>query len=250
MKTNERFLEALKNMNATMKADNKAGKKWRYSNSNAKQAHTFPKARETGKRYTNCVLAVWWGLRAAGVPDKALRWQGVKGKIAFKDEAAKKEALKYFDLKSTEGKTIKQLYDQNLLCDGDVLGGFPNMNHTCVYYGGKQSFDAGHAYCSGSGEGAVYKKWIGSLTYKRNKPSHILRLKDRAHYRVQAGAYSDKRKFDEQAAKLRKAGFSVTMIEEGGMYKAQVGYFSGKTNADRLVATLKKKGFSAFMKEV
>ena len=149
MKTNERFLEALKNMNATMKADNKAGKKWHYSNSNAKQAHTFPKARETGKRYTNCVLAVWWGLRAAGVPDNALRWQGVKGKIAFKDEAAKREALKYFDLISTKGKTVKQLYNQGL-CDGDILGGFPNMNHTCVYYGGLQSFDAGHAYCSGA----------------------------------------------------------------------------------------------------
>ena len=249
MKTNERFLEALKNMNATMKADNKAGKKWHYSNSNAKQAHTFPKARETGKRYTNCVLAVWWGLRAAGVPDKALRWQGVKGKIAFKDEAAKREALKYFDLISTKGKTVKQLYNQGL-CDGDILGGFPNMNHTCVYYGGLQSFDAGHAYCSGSGEGALYKKWIGSLTYKNNKPSHILRLKDRAHYRVQAGAYTDINKFHEQAAKLRKAGFSVVMLQEEGMYKAQVGYFSGKSNAERLLVSLDKKGFSAFVKEV
>ena len=174
----------------------------------------------------------------------------MKGKISFKDEASKKETLKYFSLIPTKGKTIKQLYDQSLLCDGDILGGFPNMTHTCVYYGGKQSFDAGHAYCSGSGEGAVYKKWIGSLTYKRNKPSHILRLKDRAHYRVQAGAYTDINKFHEQAAQLRKAGFSVTLIEEAGMYKAQVGYFSGKTNADRLVATLKKKGFSAFVKEV
>lgn len=249
MKTNERFLEALKNMNAMMKADNKAGKKWSYSNSNAKQAHTFPKARETGKRYTNCVLAVWWGLRLAGVPDKALRWQGVKGKIAFKDEAAKREALKYFDLISTKGKTVKQLYNQGL-CDGDILGGFPNMNHTCVYYGGKLSFDAGHKYCSGSGEGAVYKKWIGSLTYKRNKPSHILRLKDRAHYRVQAGAYSTQSEYEKQGALLKKKKISYTTLSEDGMLKIQLGYFSGKTNANRLVESVSKKGIKAFVKEI
>lgn len=250
MHKNEQFLQALQNMNTTMKADIKSGKKWRYSNSDAKQEHTFQKARETGKRYTNCVLTVWWGLRAAGVPDKALHFQGVKGKISFKDEASKKETLKYFDLIPTKGKTIKQLYDQSLLCDGDVLGGFPNMNHTCVYYGGKQSFDAGHAYCSGSGEGAVYKKWIGSLTYKRNKPSHILRLKDRAHYRVQAGAYSTKEEYEKQIAILKQKKIPYTTVSEDAMIKIQLGYFSGKTNAERCAESAIKKGVKAFVKEM
>lgn len=250
MHKNELFLQALKTMNTTMKADIKRGKKWRYSNSGSKQAHTFPKARETGKRYTNCVLAVWWGLRLAGIPDKALHWQGVKGKIAFKDEAAKKEALKYFDLISTKGKTVKQLYDQNLLCDGDILGGFPNMTHTCVYYGGKLSFDAGHKYCSGSGEGAVYKKWIGSLTYKSGKPSHILRLKDRSHYRVQAGAFTNLPEFNKNKAIIEKKGFPVAMVKEDNMYKIQLGYFSGKTNAERFAAKVAKKDISVFVKEI
>ena len=250
MHKNELFLQALKTMNTTMKADIKEGKKWRYSNSGSKQAHTFPKARETGKRYTNCVLAVWWGLRLAGIPDKALHWQGVKGKIAFKDEAAKKEALKYFDLICTKGKTIKQLYDQNLLCDGDVFGGFPNMTHTCVYYGGKLSFDAGHKYCSGSGEGAAYKKWIGSLTYKSGKPSHILRLKDRSHYRVQAGAFTNLPEFNKNKAIIEKKGFPVAMVKEDNMYKIQLGYFSGKTNAKRFAEKVAKKGISVFVKEI
>ena len=50
MKTNERFLAALKNMNSIMKDDVKAGRKWRYSNSSSKQAHTFKLARQKGEK--------------------------------------------------------------------------------------------------------------------------------------------------------------------------------------------------------
>lgn len=253
MKTNERFLAALREMNSTMKADIKAGKKWWYSNSSAKQEHTFQKARKTGKRNTNCVLAVWWGLREAGVPDSALHWMGVKGKISWTTTGAKAAAQKYFDIISTGGKTVQQLWDQMLLCDGDILLGFTSMNHTCVFFGGstgKKSFDAGHSFCSGSGEGALFKKWIGSLTCKAYKVNYILRLKDRAHYRVQAGAYNGIAEYKAQEKFVKNKGFPVTCIEEDGMFKVQVGYFSGKSNADRLVVQLKAKGISAFAKEV
>ena len=249
MKTNERFLEALQYMNKTMKADNKAGNQWKYCNVTSKKAYGFENKRKQKKFLTNCVDGVQDGLRLAGVPQSALCWYGGTEKIIWTNSKAKAEAKKYFKIISTGGKTVSQLYKAGSLCDGDILMGY-QFNHTNCYYGNGKSFDSGHAYCSGSGEGARFKKWIGSLTYKTKKVSYILRLKDRAHYRVQAGAYTDKRKYDEQAALLRKKGFSVTMIEEEGMYKAQVGYFSGKTNADKLVTTLKKKGFSAFAKEV
>ena len=252
MKTNERFLAALRQMNTVMKEDVKAGRKWRYSNSSAKQAHTFALARQKGKRYTNCVLGVWWGLREAGVPDSALHWMGGIGKIIWTTSTAKKNAEKYFEVISTGGKSVQNLYNTGKLCDGDVLLGFHSMQHTCVFYGGstgKKSFDSGHSFCDGSGE-AAFRKWIGDLTCKNYKVNYILRLKDRAHYRVQAGAFTDINVFNSEAARLKAAGFPVTRIDEDGMYKIQTGYFSGKSNANRQRDKLIAKGFGAFVKEV
>ena len=124
------------------------------------------------------------------------------------------------------------------------------MNHTNVYLGGGKSFDSGSAYSGRSGEGVPFKKWIGNLAHKTAKVGIILRLKDRAHYRVQAGAYSDIKKYNEQVALLNKKGYKTVKLVEDGMYKVQIGYFSGKTNADKLVAELKSKGISAFVREV
>ena len=251
MKTNERFLEALRYMNTTMQADDKAGHQWRYTNNQSKKVVGFNKKRKQGKYYSNCVDGVQDGLLLAGVPASALHWYGTVGEIAWTKANGKEEAKKYFSIKKTGGKTVNQLYKESFLCDGDILLGFQNVSHTCAYIGNGKSFDSGHTWCSPrSGNEAKYKKWIGSLTCKTSKVNYILRLKDRAHYRVQAGAYTDRDKYNEQAVLLRKKGFSVTMIQEDGMYKAQVGYFSGKTNAERLLASLAKKGFSAFMKEV
>ena len=253
MKTNERFLAALRQMNTVMKEDVKAGRKWRYSNSSAKQAHTFALARKKGLRYTNCVLGVWWGLREAGVPDNALHWMGGIHKIIWTTSNAKKWAEKYFDIISTGGHSVSYLWDHQLLCDGDIFLGFQSMNHTCVFYGGstgKKSFDSGHSNCSGSGELAEFKRWISTLTCKNYKVNYILRLKDRAHYRVQAGAFTDINVYNQEAARLKAAGFPVTRIDEDGMYKIQTGYFSGKSNANRQRDKLITKGFGAFVKEV
>lgn len=248
---NEKFLKALKEMNTIMKSETTNGKQWRYSNSDSKQAHTFDKARSSNKRYLNCVLGVRWGLRIAGVPDKALHWQGVPNKVSFSSDTYKKEALKYFELISTGGKTVSQLYKAGKLCDGDILLGFGgNMYHTCVYYGDGKSFDTGHAYCTGSGENALYKKWLGSLTCKSSKVYYIMRLKDRAHYRVQAGAFTNKDKLDEQVKLIQSKGYKTQVFEEDGYFKIQVGYFAGKTNANNLVTELQKKGISSFVKEV
>lgn len=257
MKTNERFLAALKTMNTTMKEDVKAGRKWRYSNSSAKQAHTFDLARKKGLRYTNCVLAVWWGLRIAGLPDSALHWMGVEGKISWTKSGAKAAAEKYFRIIETGGKTVQQLWDRKLLCDGDVLLGFQSMHHTCVYYGGtgknagRKSFDAGHSYTTGgSGEGALFKKWIGDLTCKNYKVNYILRLKDRAHWRVQAGAFYDPKMYAQREALLISKGYKPEMKFEDGMYKAQLALCDGVSNARRIAAELAGKNIGAFVVQV
>ena len=250
MRTNEEFLQALNYMNETVKSEIAAGYDWRYTNSSKKQAHEFQLARKNNMRNTNCCLGVWWGLRIAGVPDEALHWYGIKGgKINWTTKNAKDQALRYFDLFEKRKKVI-DLYNNMELCDGDILLGFSSFGHTCAYYGGKLSFDTGHAFCTGSGEGAHFKKFLGSLTCKNNKVNYILRLKDRAHYRVQCGAYTDYDKFMEQMEFVRSKGFPVTRVDEEGFMKVQVGYYSGKTNAERKAAEVSAKGVPVFVKEV
>lgn len=250
MKTNELFIKKLSYMNTTMKGDNSIGNQWKYCNKTGKKANGFEQARKQGKFLLNCVDGVQWALKLAGVPASALHWYGTTGKIAWTTSTGKASAKKYFKIISTGGKTVKQLYNQGLLCDGDILLGFQAFSHTCCYYGGKKSFDSGHAYCSGSGEGAKFKKWIGSMTCKNSKVNYILRLKDRAQYRVQAGAFHDLDTCNKKMAQLAKKGIKTIRFTEDGMYKLQAGLFSGKTNAERKVAALAKKGVPSFIKEI
>ena len=242
MRTNELFLASLREMSAAVNADYRAKRPWHYTNKK-KRYKTFERARETN-RLTNCVDAVQMGLRTVGVPASALDWYGGNGKIVWCSGNARAEALKYFDIVPTGGKTVNQLHREGCLCDGDILLGYQGMSHTNCYIGKNQSFDAG------ASEGATFRKWIFSLKWGSKKVNRILRLKDRAHYRVQAGAYSDINKFQEQADRVRKAGFPVILVHEDNLYKIQTGYFSGKTNAEKLVTQLAKKGISAFAKEV
>jgi hypothetical protein len=249
MRTNERFLEALKYMNATMKADNAIGHQWKYCNVSSQKAKGgFEEKRKKKKFLTNCVDGVQDALRIAGVD--ALAWYGGNGKIVWLNDHAKADAKKYFDIISTGGKTVNQLHESGRLCDGDILLGYQGFAHTNVYYGGQKSFDSGHAFCIGRGEGAKFKKWIGQLVYKGTKVNYILRLKDRTHYRVQAGAFSSIEECQKQKSLMHKKKFSVEIIQEEGMYKIQAGYFNGKTNAERFAAKLAKAGIASFVKEV
>lgn len=248
MKINEKFLEALASMNKTMKADNKAGNQWKYYNGK-KRNKTFAAARKNKNFITNCASGVDWGLKIAGVPEAALNWYGGKGKIVWVKGDARKQAQKYFNIIMVPGKTVSQLYKNHELCEGDVLT-YVNMTHTNAYIGGKKSFDSGHAYCTGSGEGAAFKKWIGSLASPNAKVAYILRLKDRAKYRVQTGAFSTKTALNKHLKELKAKKISYVVFEEDGMQKVQIGMFDSKENAEAKVAELKKLGFAAIVKEV
>ena len=252
MKANERFLDALKYMNSTMKNDNSLGHQWRYCNVTSKKVNGFENKRKKGKYLTNCVDGVQDGLRIAGIPSSALAWYGGEERIVFLNDNARREVKKYFDIIETGGKTPKQLFDARLLCDGDILLGYHGMNHTNAFFGGTnpKSFDSGHAYASGSGEGARFKKWIGNLSHKNTKVFYILRLKDRARYRVQCGAFHSETAMNEFRALILKKGIWTEPFEEDGMFKLQAGMFDGKTNANLTVAALSAKGIGAFVKEV
>lgn len=247
---NDRFLQALKYMNTTMKADNKAGHQWRYCNVTSKKAKSFPSARKQGKYRLNCVDGVQWAAKIAGVPSSALAWFCQNGKIIWCGTNAKAEAKKYYRIIKVGNKTVRQLYSSGALLPGDILG-YVTMSHTNCYYGnGGKSFDSGHAFASGSGEGAPIKKFIGSLRYGSMKVSYILRLKDRTQYRVQCGAFTDKNVLGDTERRLNKAGFATVRIEEDGLTKLQAGLFESKDNAEKLMKRIKAKGFSVIIKEV
>lgn len=247
MRANEKFLQSLCYMNSEMIKDKKADKPWRYTNVKKRYA-TFEEARKHN-RLTNCVTGVQMGLLMAGLPSGINHWYGSQGKIVYTSDKGKKVVPQYFEIKHPN-KTTQTLYKNGELCDGDFLI-YKGMNHTNCYFGGDLSFDSGHAFTTPkSGELAVFNKWIGKLTYKTAKVGTILRLKDRAHYRVQCGAYSDIGKYEEQVQKVEEAGFKTTKIVEDGMMKVQVGYFSGKTNAERMAAHVREKGIDVFVKEI
>ena len=249
-KLNELFLDMLRYMNTTMKADNAVGHQWTYCNITSKKAKSFEQARQQGKFKINCVDGVQWALQLIGLT--CISWYGGKSKIVWLNSHAKKDVQKYFDIINTGGKTVQQLYDNQELCDGDILLGYQNMNHTNVYIGGKKSFDSGHIYCTGQGEGAKFQKWIGALAHKNQKVHYILRFKDeyRAHYRVQCGAFETMEEYNKQVALIEAKGFKTSHVFEDGMHKIQVGFYKGKTNAERVAASVAEKNISVFVKEV
>ena len=248
MTINEKFLDALTSMNKTMKQDIADGHKWAYTNVKKRNA-SFAAARKAKNYVTNCASGVDWGLKIAGVPGEALNWYGGLGKIVWVKGDAKEKCKKYFDIIEVKGKkTVAQLYNAHELCEGDILT-YMTIQHMNAYVGGKKSFDSGHAYCTGNGEMAPFKKWIGNLAHPNNKVAYILRPKDRPHYRVQTGAFTTKSALNKHTKELKSKKITFITFEEDGMTKVQVGFFSGKENAEAKVAELKKLGINAIVKE-
>ena len=247
---NDRFLLALKYMNSTVKADNKAGHQWKYCNVTKKKARNFEAARKAGKYLINCVDGPQWAIKiAGGVPSNALAWYCQNGRIVWCSENAASEAKKYFKIIRVGNKTVRQLQSSGTLLPGDILG-YVSMSHTNCWYGKNKTFDSGHAFAFGSGEGARIKKLIGSLKYGNMKVSYIIRLKDRTQYRVQCGAFTNGAVLEQVNRSLHKSGFDTILLNEDGMTKIQAGLFDSKVNAEKLVKRIRAKGYSAIIKEI
>lgn len=148
---------------------------WWYFNSKPSLG-SFWATRKAGKRWCNCSGAVFLALYAAGVPKKALRWYGGKNRIVFLDAKAEADAKEWFDFIKIGNKTVKQCEDDGTMVPGDVLT-YVGFGHTNAYVMKGFSFDAGHLWCKGTGEGAEYTKWLGPLAYGGRKVAYIVRLK-------------------------------------------------------------------------
>ena len=71
---------------------------------------------------------------------------------------------------------------------------------------------------------------------------------DEKLYKVQVGAYEDKKNAEGMENDLMKQGFNPFVTIEDGLYKVQVGAFSKKENAEELVKKLQSLGYRPIIK--
>ena len=237
------FIKYLRYMDETVRADIKNKKPWAYYN-NKRSESTFEATRKANKRITNCFGGVAFGLKAAGV--NATGWYGSKGKIVYLSDAAKKAFNKAFVVTYINGKkTVKQAIKDGTLKAGDIIT-YMAMSHTNVYLSNGESFDAGHAYCTGSGEGAKYSKWIGKTPYQNYKIYAIVRIKEDPIYRVRLGIFSNNDNVVKLSAsvhdKLGLTTFTEVMSDGTHLY---CGSYASKSHANERKKLLKNNGFAA-----
>lgn len=250
----EKFIAKCKEFSNIVKQDKADGKPWKYYNNSHRSEPTFDATRKANKRYTNCMGGVTFAMKAAGVPSSALQWYGSIGKIVWLTANAKKDCQKYFKIISINGKkTVKQLYDSGELLPGDVLT-YMTMAHTNAYIGSGKSFDAGHFFCEGSGEGAIYKKWVGNLAHSNKKVAYILRLKDQPKpktYRVRVGIYSipENAKILQDRIKIKLNLDCFSEVKDNQTY-VYCGSYSSKANAEERSRLLNANGFNTAIVEV
>lgn len=236
----EDLIASMKKLNRVMKADNEAGNQWRYYNTKRSES-TFKATRAAKKFFTNCMGGVTFACKDAGISGSALDWYGDKGKIHWLSSRAKTEAKKVFDFIPLK-KTVKKGVRKGMIIPGDILT-YTTMTHTNAYFGDSQSFDTGHAYCTGNGEGAPFKKWIGTLAHSNKQVAYIVRLKGMNIYRVQVGAFAVKANADKRCAEVKeKSGFVCFEEQVDSMIKVFCGSFQNPRNAIDRVDDLERVG--------
>lgn len=233
------LIASAKKLNRVMKADNKAGNQWRYYNGK-RSGPTFKATRAEKKFYTNCMGGIVFVCKDAGMPGTAFDWYGDKGKIVWTNASAKKNAQKYFDILTVK-MTVKQAIKYGVIQPGDILT-YSAMTHTNMFLGNSKSFDSGHAFCTGSGEGAPFTKWIGAVVYSGKKVSYAFRLKSTNVYRCQVGAYDKIENAQKRLLEVTsKSGFTC-FIEETDVFRVYCGSFEQPQNAIERIKDLINSG--------
>ena len=162
-------------MNNLVLADIKAGKKWTYSNTKS-MGRTIEASRSNGYYRVNCNMGCIWAATKAGL------FKTWPGNFYFKNgtlrgtAAAKNNVFKVFTDIGDINKTASQCVKEGILQPGDIVG-YKNLTHTNMYIGDGMWLDTGHANCKGSGEGAVFTKFICKTPYGSYTVGHVLRPK-------------------------------------------------------------------------
>ncbi len=62
-------------------------------------------------------------------------------------------------------------------------------------------------------------------------------------YKVQVGAFAERKNASELMAKLLADGFDPYIVREGGIFKVRAGAFRNRAFADELTSRLRAKGY-------
>lgn len=93
-------------------------------------------------------------------------------------------------------------------------------------------------------------KQIG-VTYRAPKSSSLpalnLPVVSGTLYRVQVGAFGERKNADAKQEQLEKANVETYMIQDQGLFKVQVGAYSKKENAESKAKEVEKLGFDTFI---
>lgn len=217
------IIDCMKIFQKQLKADIKAGKIWRYFNS--KVSGTFDAAEKNDNLRANCATIANWALRKLKVFKAGNYFWGRLGGTLACDDATLKILTETCEVIHIGGKkTVGQLIKNGTLRAGDIVT-YVDIQHTNIYAGDDHWYDAGHAYCTESGEGAKFRTWYGPTLYSDQKVAYIIRYKGNAEpepakktvYRVQVGAYKTKAAADKRAAAVTKKTKGI--IHEGKKVK-------------------------------
>lgn len=143
----------------------------------------------------------------------------------------------------------------NGLKTGDVV--LTPGKHVEIYVGnGKLAGARGNA-SSGKAENGKPGDQTGneiSVSAYYNFPwTVVLRYSDKTatkQYRVQVGAFSNKKNANTMISKLKNKGFDAILKQENGNYIVQAGVFTDKAKAQKLASDIRSKNFEAIVKEI
>ena len=253
-------LTVMEKFQKQMRADIKAGKVWRYYNS--KVSGTFDAAEKNANYRANCATIANWCFRKLKVFKSGNYFWGKLGGTLICSEATLKVLKANCKLIHVNGKkTVSKLIEDGTLRAGDIVT-YVDLQHTNIYAGGNTWYDAGHAYCKESGEGAKFITWCGGTVYGDQKVAYIIRYNGNAEpepaptpsviYRVQVGAYEKKGRATDCASTTEKRSGYKCFTEKAadGLYHVYCGSFEDKTNAWQRKDALEKIAIPAIIKEV
>lgn len=243
------IIAACKVFQMQLQSDIAAGHDWEYRNPSKYLEEQWAKALKKEKRACNCALLARWALKEAGlIPQDTGIFYGKLGGTISWGAGTKAAVTKTCDLLKIGNKTVKQLIASGDLQPGDIVT-YVDLQHTNIYAGNGKWYDAGHAYCKGSGEGATYKSWYGDGQYDNQRVGYIIRRRASSNeYIVQTGVFAVKANAEKLFRKLKKRGFDAIVKKRSGQWVVQCGVFSVRKNAEALAKQLKKAGFSAIIK--
>lgn len=183
------ILAACKIFQDKLMADKAAGISWEYRNPTKYTEETWEATLANNKHACNCALLARWALKKAGyIPDKVTgNFYGVVGDLrlwgGWKD--AMEQTCDIYEIKT---KTVGECISDGSLHPGDILT-YMIIGHTNIYAGGKNFYDAGHAYCiPQSGEGAIFQSWYGKGIYDSYKIGWVIRPKGSGSFGLGIGS--------------------------------------------------------------